>query len=80
MAEESVNDKDKRVGMQVLELCIDRDRLNELFDRGGGTSLILLNFLCVIYSQYVFMYIILLNYFNIFLVISMDIYLVRRKI
>ncbi len=32
---ESVNDEDKRVGMQVLELCIERDSLNEwVFGRG----------------------------------------------
>ncbi len=34
---ESVSDEDKRVGMQVhlLELCIERDSLNEwVFDRG----------------------------------------------
>ncbi len=31
---ESVSDEDKRVGMQVLELCIERDSLNEwVFDR-----------------------------------------------
>ncbi len=33
---ESVNDEDKRVGMQVLELCIERDSLNEwVFGRGN---------------------------------------------
>ncbi len=26
---ESVSDEDKRVGMQLLELCIERDSLNE---------------------------------------------------
>ncbi len=37
---ESVSDEDKRVGMHVLELCIERDSLNEwVFDR--GESLIL---------------------------------------
>ncbi len=37
---ESVSDEDKRVGMQVLVLCIERDSLNEwVFDR--GKSLIL---------------------------------------
>ncbi len=37
---ESVNDEDKPVGMQVLELCIERDSLNEwVFDK--GKSLIL---------------------------------------
>ncbi len=33
---EGVSDEDKRVGMQVLELCIERDSLNEwVFDRGN---------------------------------------------
>ncbi len=32
---ESVSDEDKWVGMQILELCIERDSLNEwVFDRG----------------------------------------------
>ncbi len=32
----SVSDEDKWVGMQGLELCIERDSLNEcVFDRGG---------------------------------------------
>ncbi len=32
---ESVSDEDKRVGMQVLELCIERDSLNGgVFDIG----------------------------------------------
>ncbi len=32
---ECVSDEDKRVGMQVLELCIERDSLNEwVFDKG----------------------------------------------
>ncbi len=31
---ESVSDEDKQVGMQVLELCIERDSLNEwVFNR-----------------------------------------------
>ncbi len=43
---ESVSDEDKRVGMQELELCIERDRLNEwVFDRGEIFDII--NFLCV---------------------------------
>ncbi len=44
---ESVSDEDKRVGKQVLELCIERDSLNEwVFDRGEIFDII--NFLCVI--------------------------------
>ncbi len=44
---ESVSDEDKRVGMQVLELCIERDSLNEwVFDRAEIFDII--NFLCVI--------------------------------
>ncbi len=44
---ESVSDEDKRVGMQVLELCIERDSLNErVFDRGEIFDII--NVLCVI--------------------------------
>ncbi len=43
---ESVNDEDKWVGMQVLELCIQRDSLNEwVFDRGEIFNII---FLCII--------------------------------
>ncbi len=69
---ESVNDEDKQVGMHVLELCIERDSLNErVFARGGGGSLILLLFY-VSYIQHVFMYIILLNYLNV-LAISRDV-------
>ncbi len=65
-----MNDEDKRVGMEVLELCIDRDSLNKwMFDR--GKSLILLIF-HVSYSQHVLMYVILVNYFNV-LAISMDV-------
>ncbi len=38
--------EDKWVGMQVLELCIERDSLNEwVFDRGKIFDII--NFLCV---------------------------------
>ncbi len=38
---ESVSNEDKWVGMQVLELCIERDSLNELvFD--------IINYLCII--------------------------------
>ncbi len=34
---ESVRDEDKQVCMQVLELCIERDSLNEwVFDRVGN--------------------------------------------
>ncbi len=60
---ESVSDEDKRVGMQVLELCIERDSLNEwVFDT--GKSLILL--ICYVsYIQHLFMYIFVLNYFNV---------------
>ncbi len=44
---ESVSDEDKRVGMQVLELCIERDSLNEwVVDRGKIVDIII--FLCVI--------------------------------
>ncbi len=44
---ERVSDEDKRVGMQVLELCIERDSLNEwVFDRGEIFDIII--FLCVI--------------------------------
>ncbi len=68
---EGVSDEDKRVGMQVLELYIERDSLNEsLFDRGEIFDII--NVLCVIYCQHVFMYIILRNYFNV-LAINMDV-------
>ncbi len=43
---ESVSDEDKRVGMQVLELCIERDSLNEwVFDRVDIFDII--NFVCV---------------------------------
>ncbi len=43
---EGVSDEDKRVGMQVLELCIERDSLNEwMFDREEIFDII--NFLCV---------------------------------
>ncbi len=43
---DSVNDDDKRVGMQVLELYIESDSLNEwVFDRGESLILFLL---CVI--------------------------------
>ncbi len=42
---ESVSDEYKRVGMQVLELCIERDSLNEwVFDRGENFDII--NCLC----------------------------------
>ncbi len=45
----SVSDEDKRVGMQVLELCIERDSLNEwVFDKGEIFYIII--FLCVIMS------------------------------
>ncbi len=44
---ESVSDEDKRVGMQVLELCIGRDSLNEwVFDKGEILDII--KILCVI--------------------------------
>ncbi len=44
---ENVSDEDKRVGMQVLELCIERDSLNEwVFDRGEIFDII--NIFCVI--------------------------------
>ncbi len=44
---EGVSDKDKGVGMQVLELCIERDSLNEsVFDRWDIFDII--NVLCVI--------------------------------
>ncbi len=44
---ESVNDEDKRVGMQVLELCLEQDSFNEwVFDRGAIFHII--NFLCII--------------------------------
>ncbi len=44
---ESVRDEDKRDDMQVLELCIERDSLNEwVFDRGEIFNII--NVLCVI--------------------------------
>ncbi len=43
---ESVSDEDKWVGMQVLELCIERDSLNEwVFDMG---EIFDINVLCVI--------------------------------
>ncbi len=43
----SVNDEDNQVGMQVLELCIERDSLNEwVFDSGEIFDII--NILCVI--------------------------------
>ncbi len=36
---ESVSDEDKWVGMQILELCIERDSLNEwVFDRGKSVG------------------------------------------
>ncbi len=41
-----MSDEDKRVGMQVLELCIEWDSLNEwVFDRRGIFDIII--FLCV---------------------------------
>ncbi len=44
---ESVSDEEKRVGMQVLELCIERDSLNEwVFDRREIFDII--NLSCVI--------------------------------
>ncbi len=44
---ESVSDEDKRVCMQVLELCIERDSLNEwVFDMEKFFGMIIL--LCVI--------------------------------
>ncbi len=44
---ESVSGEDKRVGMQVLELGIERDSLNEwVFDKGDICDII--NLLCVI--------------------------------
>ncbi len=68
---ESVSDDDKRVGMQVLELCIERDILNEwVFDKGEIFNIIIFLFFYVSYCQHVFMYIILHNYFN---VLSMDV-------
>ncbi len=37
---ESMSDEDKRVIMQVLELCMERDSLNEwVFDRGESVIL-----------------------------------------
>ncbi len=43
----SVSYEDKQVGMQVLELCIERDSLNEwVFDRGEIFDII--KILCVI--------------------------------
>ncbi len=42
---ESVSDEDKRVGMQVLELCIERDSLNEwVFDKGEIFDIIIFLF------------------------------------
>ncbi len=67
---ESVSDEDKRLGMQVLELCIERDSFNEwVFDRGEIFDIIIF---VVSYSKHVFMYIILLNYSNV-LAISMNV-------
>ena len=44
---EIVSDEDKRVGKQVLELCIERDSLNEwVFDRVEIFDII--HFVCVI--------------------------------
>ncbi len=44
---ECVSDDDKRVNMQVLELCIEKDSLNAwLFDRGEIFDII--KYLCVI--------------------------------
>ncbi len=44
---ESVNDEDKWVGMQVLELCIERDSLNDwVFDRREIFDIV--NFVCII--------------------------------
>ncbi len=58
-----MNDEDKRVDMQVLEVCIERDSLNEwVFDRGN--SLLLLMFyvsqsqhvLCILYYCIIVMF------------------------
>ncbi len=44
---ETVSDEDKQVGMQVLELCIERDSLNEwVFDKGEIFDIIKKN--CII--------------------------------
>ncbi len=52
---ESVSDEDERVGMQVLELGIERDSLNEwVFDRGEIFDII--NLLCVIWSTCIYVY------------------------
>ncbi len=52
---ESVSDEDKRVGMQVLELCIERDSLNEwVFDREELFDII--NFICVIWLTSFYVY------------------------
>ncbi len=49
---ESVSDEDKRVGMQVLELCMERDSLNEwVFDRGEIFAIIIF-FMCHIVNMY----------------------------
>ncbi len=52
---ESVSGEDKRVGMQVLELGIERDSLNEwVFDKGDICDII--NLLCVIQSICIYVY------------------------
>ncbi len=61
---ESVSDEDEQVGMQVLELCIER----EIFD--------IINYY-ISYSKLLFIYIFYLDYFNV-LTISMDVYFEYR--
>ncbi len=67
---ECVSDEDRRVSMQVLELCVEMDSLNEwVFDK---VEIFDINIFYLSYIQHVFMYINLLNYFNV-LAISMDV-------
>ncbi len=60
---ESVNDEDKRVGMQVLELVIERDKLNEwLFDRGEISIVLIFDvscsnmYKCILFCWTIFMF------------------------
>ncbi len=46
---ETVNDEDKRVGMQVIDLCMERDSLNEwVLDEWESLILLRVNmYLCI---------------------------------
>ncbi len=64
--------EDKPVGLQVIELCIESDSLNEWVLDGGGGGICDIIISYVSYSEHVFLYIILLNHFNV-LAISLDV-------